>query len=49
MEENPYLDSDYTHARENFVIGKHEIWPIPQTQIDLMGGEKVFPQNKGWY
>lgn len=47
-EENPYLDSDYTQARETFVIGKHEVWPIPQEQIDLMGGESVFPQNEEW-
>ncbi|WP_287641661.1 RagB/SusD family nutrient uptake outer membrane protein [Bacteroides sp.] len=49
VEEDPYLDKDYAEARKNFVIGKHEVWPIPQIQIDLMGGEKVFPQNKGWY
>lgn len=49
LAEDPYLDRDYDEARKNFVIGKHEVWPIPQIQIDLMGGEKVFPQNKGWY
>lgn len=45
--EDPYLDTDYAHCRENFVIGKHEVWPIPQSQIDLMG-ENVFPQNEAW-
>lgn len=49
LEENPFLNRDYIEPRENFVIGKHEVWPIPQIQFDLMGGEKVFPQNKGWY
>lgn len=46
--ENPYLDKDYTECRTTFVIGKHEHWPIPQEQIDLMGKEN-FPQNENWY
>lgn len=46
--ENPYLDKDYTYARQNFVIGKHECWPIPGNQILLMGGSDVYPQNPGW-
>ena len=46
-EENPYLDQDYIHARENFIPGKHERWPIPSNQILLMGAEN-FPQNEGW-
>ena len=44
--ENPYLDQDYTHARENFVEGKHERWPIPSNQLLLMGSE--YGQNEGW-
>lgn len=47
-DENPYLDKDYTFARQNFVIGKHECWPIPANQILLMGGSEVYPQNEGW-
>lgn len=46
--ENRYLDKDYTYARQNFVIGKHECWPIPSNQILLMGGSEVYPQNPGW-
>ena len=46
--DDPYLDRDYTEPRKNFIEGKHEIWPIPQNQIDLMGGPQVFPQNEGW-
>ena len=48
MGENPYLDKDYIHARNNFVIGKHETWPIPSNQILLMGGTDKYPQNEGW-
>lgn len=44
--ENPYLDQDYTHARVNFVEGKHEKWPIPSNQLLLMGSE--YGQNEGW-
>ena len=44
--ENPYLDQDYTHARVNFVEGKHERWPIPSNQLLLMGTE--YGQNEGW-
>lgn len=46
--ENKFLDKDYTYARQNFVIGKHECWPIPSNQILLMGGSEVYPQNPGW-
>lgn len=46
--ENPYLDKDYAYARNNFVPGKHETWPIPENQILLMGGHDVYPQNPGW-
>lgn len=48
MAENPYLNKDFTFARQNFVVGKHECWPIPSNQILLMGGSDVYPQNKGW-
>lgn len=48
MAENPYLDKDYIHARNNFVAGKHEVWPIPSNQILLMGGSDKYPQNEGW-
>lgn len=44
--EDPYLNQDYTDARVNFVTGKHEVWPIPQSQIDMMG--KNFPQHEVW-
>ena len=29
-----------------FVIGKHELFPIPQQQIDLSNG--ILTQNPGW-
>lgn len=45
--EDPYLDKDYAEARSNFVAGKHETWPIPQNQVDLMGAD-VFPQSDPW-
>lgn len=45
--EDPYLDKDYTECRQYFVKGKHETWPIPQNQIDLMGTD-VFPQSDPW-
>lgn len=45
--ENRYLDKDYIECREAFVEGKHECWPIPQAQIDLMG-KTNFPQNPNW-
>jgi hypothetical protein len=46
--EDPNLDINYNDCRLNFVKGKHEIWPIPQNQIQLMGGEEAFPQNDAW-
>lgn len=46
--EDPYLDINYATQRKNFQKGKHEVWPIPMNQIDLMGGEDVFPQNEQW-
>ena len=46
--EDPLLDGNYATQRKTFVKGKHEVWPIPMTQIDLMGGEDVFPQNEAW-
>jgi hypothetical protein len=45
--EDPYLDKDYAEPRQNFVVGKHETWPIPQNQVDLMGDD-VFPQSDPW-
>ena len=30
----------------NFVTGKHELFPIPQDEIDLAGGN--WPQNPGY-
>ena len=45
--EDPYLDKDYAECRRNFVDGKHETWPIPQNQVDLMGAD-VFPQSDPW-
>lgn len=45
--EDPNLDKDYTECREFFVKGKHELWPIPQNQVDMMGAEN-FPQNDAW-
>ena len=44
--DDPFLDKDYAQARSLFVEGKHEVWPIPQTQVDLMGAG--FPQNEAW-
>lgn len=44
--EDPYLDQNYIQPRTNFVAGKHEVWPIPQSQIDMMG--KNFPQHEAW-
>jgi len=29
-----------------FVTGKHELFPIPQSEIDLSGG--TLSQNSGW-
>jgi hypothetical protein len=43
---DPYLDTDYIQVRGNFVDGKNETWPIPQTQVDLMGPN--FPQSDPW-
>ena len=31
---------------KNFVVGKHELLPIPQTEIDLSSG--VITQNPGY-
>lgn len=45
--DDPALDRDYIDVRRNFVEGKHETWPIPQDQIDLMG-EENFPQHDSW-
>ena len=45
--EDPYLDKDYAECRRNFVDGKHETWPIPQNQVDLMGADG-FPPSDPW-
>lgn len=47
MQENPYLNADNIDCRTYFVKGKHECWPIPQKQIDIMG-EDNFPQTPCW-
>ena len=47
MTENPYLDKNYIEARQNFIKGKHDKWPIPSDQILLMGPEN-FPQTNVW-
>ncbi|OYU84524.1 MAG: hypothetical protein CFE24_06450 [Flavobacterium sp. BFFFF2] len=36
----------YDDARDNFDVTKHIRWPIPQNQINAMGGN--FPQNIGY-
>lgn len=46
VSEDALLDMDYTQCRSNFVIGKHEVWPIPENQLLLMGD--TFPQNEQW-
>ena len=35
-----------TAVGKNFVAGKHELLPIPQTEVDLTGGK--IPQNPGY-
>jgi len=52
---NNYLNVDGTQigalAGKTFVAGQHEIWPIPQNQIDLSvdaTGKKVLKQNFGY-
>ena len=45
--EDPCLDKAYDQARKNFVPGKHDVWPIPQTFIDLVGADN-FPQHESW-
>lgn len=45
--EDQYLDKDFAECREFFITGKHETWPIPQNQIDLMGTDN-FPQSDPW-
>ena len=44
--DDPYLDANKTEARTAFIEGKHEVWPIPQEQVDLMGAG--FPQHEVW-
>lgn len=52
---NNYLPVDGTQigalAGKKFVAGQHEIWPIPQQQIDMSldaTGKKVLTQNPGY-
>lgn len=45
--EDPYLDKAYDQPRKNFVSGKHDVWPIPQSFIDLVGADN-FPQHESW-
>ena len=45
-EDNPNLEADHAAARNNFVEGKHEKWPIPSNQLLLMGS--TFPQTDVW-
>jgi hypothetical protein len=33
-------------GKTNYVVGKHELLPIPQNEIDLSGG--VLTQNPGY-
>lgn len=35
-----------TAVGKNFIMGKHELLPIPQTEVDLTGGK--IPQNPGY-
>lgn len=48
--EDPYLERDYIQDRQFLQTPANEaklkVWPIPQSQIDLMGGS--FPQNDAW-
>lgn len=44
--EDPNLDKDYTDARKN-VRDYHVRWPIPESEINMMGKEN-FPQNPDW-
>lgn len=44
--EDPKLNTDYDQPRKNFKY-YHWYWPIPQSEIDMMG-EENFPQNDGY-
>ena len=44
--ENPLLSGDFEFPRRNFE-DKHMYWPIPLSQIDMMGRTN-FPQTAGW-
>ena len=37
---------NYQRIRTNFDVTKNTRWPIPQSQINAMGG--TFPQNQGY-
>lgn len=52
---NKYLEVEGTRmvhlSGKTFVAGKHELWPVPQTQIDLSvdeSGKKVLTQTTGY-
>jgi len=52
---NNYLPVDGTQigalAGKKFTVGQHEIWPIPQQQIDMSldaAGKSVLKQNTGY-
>ena len=45
--DDPCLDKAYDQPRKNFVAGKHDVWPIPQSFIDLVGADN-FPQHESW-
>lgn len=44
--ENPLMSGTFDHSRRNFE-DKHLCWPIPLSQVDMMGREN-FPQTEGW-
>lgn len=44
--ENPLLSGTFDHSRRSFE-DKHYYWPIPLSQIEMMGREN-FPQTEGW-
>ncbi len=41
------ISADYLQPRNN-LKDYHIVWPIPQDEIDQMGGNTVFPQNPGY-
>ena len=51
---NTYLSVEGTRLQylsgKSFIAGQHEIWPIPQRQIDISikNGKSVLTQNPGY-